>query len=50
LLRAGLERPLGDGRETLLLQPTELLRCLATLVPPPRAHLVRYRGSRACGD
>jgi hypothetical protein len=39
-----LKRPLGDGRQTLLLQPTELLRRLATLVPPPRAHLVRYHG------
>jgi len=38
-----LKRPLGDG-QTLLLQPTELLRRLATLVPPPRAHLVRYHG------
>ena len=28
----------------LLLQPAELLRRLATLVPPPRAHLVRYHG------
>ncbi len=34
-----LKRPLGDGRQMLLLQPTELLRRLATLVPPPRAHL-----------
>jgi hypothetical protein len=39
-----LKRPLGDGRQVLLLQPTELLRRLATLVPPPRAHLVRYHG------
>ena len=39
-----LKRPLGDGRQMLLLQPTELLRRLATLVPPPRAHLVRYHG------
>ena len=39
-----LKRPLGDGRTALLLQPTELLRRLATLVPPPRAHLVRYHG------
>jgi hypothetical protein len=38
------KRPLGDGRQTLLLQPMELLRRLATLVPPPRAHLVRYHG------
>jgi hypothetical protein len=28
----------------LVLQPIELLRRLATLVPPPRAHLVRYHG------
>jgi hypothetical protein len=39
-----LKRPLGDGRQMLVLQPTELLRRLATLVPPPRAHLVRYHG------
>jgi hypothetical protein len=35
---------LGDGREVLVLEPRELLRRLATLVPPPRAHLVRYHG------
>ncbi len=28
----------------MVLQPTELLRRLATLVPLPRAHLVRYHG------
>jgi hypothetical protein len=39
-----LKRPLGDGRRMLVLQPTELLRRLATLVPPPRAHLVGYHG------
>jgi hypothetical protein len=39
-----LKRPLGDGRQILLLQPAELLRRLATLVPPPRAHLIRYHG------
>src|SRR5882724_4754644 len=39
-----LKRPLGDGREVLALRPTELLRRLATLVPPPRHHLVRYHG------
>jgi hypothetical protein len=39
-----LKRPLGDGRQLLLMRPTELLRRLATLVPPPRAHLVRYHG------
>jgi hypothetical protein len=39
-----LKRPVGDGREVLVLRPTELLRRLATLVPPPRHHLVRYHG------
>jgi len=39
-----LKRPLGDGRQIVLLQPTEFLRRLATLVPPPRAHLIRYHG------
>ena len=39
-----LKRPLADGREALILEPRELLRRLATLVPPPRHHLVRYHG------
>ncbi len=39
-----LKRPLGDGRQAVILRPTEFLRRLATLVPPPRAHLVRYHG------
>jgi hypothetical protein len=39
-----MKRQLGDGREVLVLEPRELLRRLATLVPPPRAHLVRYQG------
>ena len=39
-----LKRPLADGRQMMLLQPSELLRRLATSVPPPRAHLVRYHG------
>jgi len=39
-----LKRPFPGGREMLVLQPTELLRRLATLVPPPRRHLVRYHG------
>ncbi len=39
-----MKRPLADGREELLLEPLELLRRLATLVPPPRAHLVRFHG------
>ena len=39
-----LKRPLGDGRNSLVLDPLELLRRLATLVPPPRRHLVRFHG------
>ena len=39
-----LKRQFADGREVLVLQPTELLRRLATLVPPPRHHLVRFHG------
>ena len=32
------------GRTHLVLAPTELLRKLATLIPPPRHHLVRFHG------
>ena len=39
-----MKRPLGEGRAVLILEPRELLRRLATLIPPPRAHLVRYHG------
>jgi len=38
-----LKRPVA-GDEVLILKPSELLRRLAALVPPPRAHLVRYHG------
>ena len=43
-LTYSLKRPRGDGPKMLTLQPTEFLRRLATLVPPPRRHLVRYHG------
>ena len=43
-LRLSLKRPLDDGREALTLAPVELLRRLASIVPPPRAHLVRFHG------
>jgi hypothetical protein len=39
-----LKRPFADGTEVLILEPCELLRRLAALVPPPRSHLVRYHG------
>ena len=38
------KRPLTDGRLQLELEPVELLRRLATLVPPPRAHVTRSHG------
>ena len=44
-----LKRPLATGRDTLILEPSELLRRLAALVPPPRSHLVRYRMRLARG-
>ena len=36
-----------SAADTLILEPSELLRRLAALVPPPRSHLVRYHG--VCG-
>ena len=39
-----LKRPLADGRLQLELEPVELLCRLATLVPPPRAHVTRFHG------
>ena len=39
-----LKRPFADGTQVLVLEPCELLRRLAALVPPPRAHLVRFHG------
>jgi hypothetical protein len=39
-----LRRPIADGRTELLLAPTEFLRKLASLIPPPRHHLVRFHG------
>src|SRR5713226_7835798 len=33
-----------SAADTLILEPSELLRRLAALVPPPRSHLVRYHG------
>ena len=44
-----MKGPLADGRQELQLEPVELLRGLATLVPPPRAHLVRITRSLRSG-
>jgi hypothetical protein len=37
-------RPLHCGRTALAYTPIDFLRRLATLIPPPRAHLTRYHG------
>ena len=39
-----LRRPRMDGGTALLLTELELMEKLAALVPPPKAHLVRYHG------
>jgi hypothetical protein len=39
-----LKRPLPNGVATLVLPPLKFLARLAAMVPPPRAHLVRYHG------
>lgn len=39
-----LKRPLRDGRVELVFAPSEFVRRLAVLVPPPRRHLTRYHG------
>jgi len=39
-----LKRPLADGRTRLTFAPIELLRKLATLIPPPKKNLTRYHG------
>ena len=39
-----LKTPWSDGTTHLVLSPLELIEKLATLVPSPRLHLVRYHG------
>ncbi|MFP2960706.1 transposase [Myxococcus sp. 1LA] len=39
-----MKRPLRDGTTHLLFTGLELLRCVASLVPPPRANLTRFHG------
>jgi hypothetical protein len=38
------KKPLADGSTEVRLNPTELMRRLATIVPPPGFHLVGYHG------
>jgi hypothetical protein len=46
-VRYRMKRTFSDGTRELVLLPTELLRRLAALVPPPKTHLVRYHGAFA---
>ena len=46
-LRYRLKRRFADGTDEIRLSPSELLRRLAALVPPPRVHQVRYHGAFA---
>lgn len=39
-----LKRPLRDGRRELVFAPSEFIRRLGVLVPPPKRHLTRYHG------
>ncbi|WP_186817733.1 transposase [Myxococcus virescens] len=39
-----MKRPLPDGTTHLLFTGQELLRRVASLVPPPRANLTRFHG------
>ena len=39
-----LKRPWSDGTTHMVFEPLDFLAKLAALVPPPRAHLVRYSG------
>jgi hypothetical protein len=43
-IRFELRRPARSGQSVILLDPLQLLRRLAWLVPPPRQHQLRYAG------
>ena len=40
----GLRRPWRDGTTGFVFEPVELIARLASLVPAPRGHLIRYHG------
>ncbi len=44
MLEFTLKTPWPDGTTALLLSPQERLEKRASLVPPPRLHLIRYHG------
>jgi len=43
-LRYRMKRTFSDGTRELMLTPSELLRRLCALIPPPRVHITRYHG------
>jgi hypothetical protein len=43
-VRYTLKTPYRDGTTHLVLEPLDLLACLAALLPKPRMHLTRYHG------
>ena len=43
-VRYTLKTPYRDGTTHIVLEPLDLMACLAALVPPPRMHLTRYHG------
>ena len=45
-----MKRPMPDGTTHLLFTGMELLRRLASLVPPPRMNLTRFHGVFAPGS
>ena len=47
LVRITLKRPYADGTVAVDLDPLSLLCRLATAVPPPKLHTVRYAGGLA---
>jgi hypothetical protein len=44
LVRITLRKPFRDGTYAVDMDPLSLLRRLATTIPPPRLHVVRYSG------
>jgi len=46
-LELTLKRPLHDGTRAIALTPAQLLRRLASIVPPPKVHSTRYFGAFA---
>lgn len=43
-VRYALKTPYKDGTTHVVFEPLDFLARLASLVPPPRAHLIRYHG------